>query len=60
VYRQFVRAVLKIGNLMSGFRVELATGSTVAYIAACVFAALCFSVRRGRAARTVMSRITPP
>jgi len=51
VYRQFVRAVLKIGNLMSGFRVELATGSTVAYIAACVFAALCFwCVEAGRPA----------
>jgi len=60
VHRQFVRALFQIGNLMSGFRVELATGSTVAYIAACVFAALCFSVRRGRAVRTVMSRITPP
>jgi len=60
VHRQFVRALFQIGNLMSGFRVELATGSTVAYIAACVFAALCFSVRRGRAARTVVSRITPP
>jgi hypothetical protein len=45
---------------MSGFRIELASGSAVAYIAAYVFAALCFSVRRGRAARPVMSRITPP
>jgi hypothetical protein len=60
VYRQFVRALFPIGNLMSGFRIELASGSALAYIAACVFAALCFSVRRGRAARAVMSRITPP
>jgi len=45
---------------MSGFRIELASGSALAYIAAYVFAALCFSVRRGQAARTVMSRITPP
>ena len=60
MHRQFVRALFQIGNLMSGFRIELASGSALAYIAAYVFAALCFSVRRGRGARSVISRITLP
>lgn len=49
--RQFVRALFQIGNLMTGFRIELAAGSALAYLAACVLAALCFSVRRARGSR---------
>ena len=39
--------LFQIGNLVTGFRIELAAGSALAYFAAHVLAALCFSVRRG-------------
>jgi len=52
VHRQFARALFQIGKLMTGFRIELVAGSALAYIAARVLAALCFSVRRWRAPRT--------
>jgi len=51
VNRQFVRALFQIANLMTGFRIELAAGSVLAYVAARALAALCFSVRRAGAPR---------
>ena len=58
MYRQFVRVLFQLGALMTGFRVELAAGSALAYFAARVLAALCFSVRRGRS-RAAVPRVTP-
>lgn len=59
MYRSFVRALFQIGNLLTGFRIELAARSALAYIAASLLAALCFSVRRGRS-RAALPRVTPP
>jgi hypothetical protein len=51
VNRPFARALFQIATLMTGFRIEVAAGSAVAYVAARALAALCFSVRRARASR---------
>jgi hypothetical protein len=53
VNRQFVRTLYQIANLMTGFRIELAAGSVLAYVAARAFAALCVSARRAQTSRGV-------